>query len=170
MRSLLLFLSLCALLAAEPAAAPASAPASSLAEDFTNSFGPITVAFSEGTLTLTRNKALVDAGADWRPAGKAVPLDAEHDSVTIVPVAALNGGYYQVNILFFGADGQFIAEVPLVLDTNSSDPCTVGQVGKLAAAKAPGAASYFIRFRIQPVDQAGAAFSFRGVSAGPAKP
>jgi hypothetical protein len=148
----------------------AQEPAPSLAKDFATTFGPLTVTDDHGTAILTRTQAQVDAGADWRPGGQLVALDAAHDSVTIEPVAALNGAYYVVTLLCCDARGKFVAEVPLIPDTNQPEARTVTGLVALAAQKAPGATHYALRFRVQPVAKTGVAFSFRRITAQPTAP
>ena len=164
MRLLALFVALIALTAS------AQTPTPSLAKEFATPFGPLTVTDDQGNALLTRTQADVDAGVDWRPGGKLVPLDTEHDTVTIVPVAARNGAFYVVTILFHAADGRFLSEVPLLADTQKTEPQTCAGLAKLAATKAPGAANYALRFRIQPVGKAGAAFAFGAITASPTAP
>jgi MYXO-CTERM domain-containing protein len=134
------------------------------ADGFNDSFGGTTaVANGDGTVTLTRNTANVDAGINWTDMGSKVVIGSE-TVLKVTPSAAVNGGYYGINILFFDAADQYVSENVWISDTNSTDVQELADI--VAFAADPGVASFVLRFRIQPFDQAGAAFTFDKIEFG----
>jgi PEP-CTERM motif-containing protein len=129
------------------------------AAGFNDSFnGTTAVANGDGTVTLTRTTANVDAGINWTDMGSKVQINAGQNVLKVTPTAAVNGGYYGVNILFFDGADQYITESVWVNDTNSLAVQELSDIAGFAAN--PSAASFVLRFRIQPWGQAGAAFTF----------
>ncbi len=135
------------------------------AAGFNDSFnGTTAVANGDGTVTLTRTVANVDAGINWTDMGSKVQISGQN-VLRVTPTAAINGGYYGVNILFFDAADQYLSENVWVNDTNSLAVQELADVQALAGN--PSATSYVLRFRIQPWGQAGAAFTFDQIEAVP---
>ena len=134
------------------------------ADGFNDSFnGTTAVANGDGTVTLTRNTANVDAGINWTDMGSKLLIGS--DSVLkVTPTAAVNGGYYGINILFFDAADQFLSENVWISDTNSTAVQELPDI--VAFAANPSATSFVLRFRIQPFDQAGSAFTFDQIEFG----
>ncbi len=128
------------------------------ADGFNDSFnGTTAVANGDGTVTLTRTVANVDAGINWTDMGSKIQLSGQN-VLQLTPSAAVNGGYYGVNILFFDAADQYLSEQVWITDTNDTAMQQLSDIQALAGD--PNAASFVLRFRIQPWGQAGAAFTF----------
>lgn len=140
------------------------------AGNFAPTFGPISVtadSLGDGRVTLTRRPGEGDAGVDWLIRGQSdLPLDANHDHLTIFPHASVGGGYYVASLLFFKQDGTFIAEKVWIEDTNETTPRSLQSVEQIAAIwGVEGAHQYRLRIRINPVDKAGAGFVFDRIAA-----
>lgn len=139
-------------------------------ENFGEGFGPIAVEATEegeGYVTLTRTAANQDAGVDWLIGGQTdLPLDENHDQLSLTPRAAVADGYYVASLLFFDREGSFLKETVWIEDTNLIEPQVLNSVS--AHAEKHGASDadrYRLRLRINPVNKAGAGFSFDQISA-----
>jgi hypothetical protein len=130
------------------------------AANFHNPFGGETAtANGDGTVTILRNTAGVDAGINWVPNGQNIPILGNED-LTVTPVAAVNGGFWVPTILFFNATGNFLGEKTWLGDTNTTQPQTL-DVQQLAITDGlPTAAQYFLRLRMDPFNTAGAGFTY----------
>ncbi len=128
------------------------------ADGFNDSFnGTTAVANGDGTVTLTRTVANVDAGINWTDMGYKIPIGTDN-ILRITPTESVNGGFYGVTLLVFDTSDQFLAEMVWIGDTDST---TIQEMPDVAAfVDNPSAASFVLRFRIQPYDQANAAFTF----------
>ena len=139
-------------------------------KNFSKGFGPIDIQATEndgGYATVTRTRGGGDAGADWLIEGKKnIPLDDNHKRLALTPLASVGGGYYVASLLFFDKSGSFIAEKVWIKDTNKPTPQVLGDVTKFASAQGvANAASYRLRIRINPIDQANAGFTFHAIKA-----
>lgn len=140
------------------------------ADNFAKPFGQLQVLVSddgEGLATLTRQAGDQDAGVDWLIDGEAdIPLDANHDVLTLKPSSAVGGGYYVTSLLFFKDDGTFIAEKIWLEDTSRVAPQTLKSVQAFAESHGiEGASKYRLRIRINPVGKEGAGFVFDQIRA-----
>ncbi|MBB6428296.1 hypothetical protein [Algisphaera agarilytica] len=139
-------------------------------ENFAKPFGPLQVQASgegDGLATLTRQAGDQDAGVDWLIGGETdIPLDADHDVLTLTPNSAVGGGYYVTSLLFFKADGTFIAEKTWLEDTSRVAPQVLKSVAAFAESQGvDGASKYRLRIRINPVGKEGAGFVFDQITA-----
>lgn len=119
-----------------------------------------------GNVTMARIDANADAGVDWfRDSHISI---ADHNRLEIYPVGTSTNGYYTVSLLFFNSTDNYIVETYAFTDMNSTSPLIIADVAGFAAANSvAGADKYFVRFRIQPIDQAGASFDFTQINAIP---
>ena len=131
--------------------------------------GTTATANGDGTVTLTRTLASEDAGIDWLITGTTpIPLGERADRVELFPVGPVNGGFYNVTIQFFDGGGSFVGEANWIADTQSTATQVLPSVPAFAAANGiSGPESYQLRFRIQPFNQANAAFQFDQINAVP---
>lgn len=113
-----------------------------------------------------------DAGIDWRNGGAGGVnfslSTAGTESVFVIrPVAPVNGGYYNVTILFF-SNATLVAQVPLIADTNLSDAHT-NDIAAFAFQNGVIADEWYPRIRVLPFDFDGAdrGFSFTELAAIP---
>lgn len=140
------------------------------AGNFGEGFGPIAVEATEeneGYVTLTRTAANQDAGVDWLIGGQTdLPLDEYHDQLSLTPRAAVADGYYVASLLFFDREGSFLKEIVWIEDTNLIEPQVLKSVSAYAEKHgASDAVRYRLRLRINPVNKAGAGFSFDQINA-----
>lgn len=157
------------MLAANPVQAAFIDPLDTAA-NFNAGFGGTTaVANGDSTVNLTRNTPSVDAGIDWLIGGVTkIPLNAGHNQLDVLPVAPVNGGFYSISLLFFDNTDTFISEVGWLADSQDTSTQTIPDLSAFAAANSVvDADSWFLRFRIQPFDQTGAAFQFTQIQAVP---
>ena len=143
--------------------------------DTTNNFfgsfnGTVATNNGDGTVSLIRNTPDVDAGIDWRNGGQAgvnLSLTGEH-LLSITPVAAFNGGYWNASILFFSNE-TFVGEANWISDNNSLDVrmTNVAQFATSVGGSVTNASHYIVRFRVQPFDQSNVGFTFTQITAVP---
>ncbi len=140
-------------------------------------FGPLRVSAStdgSGSVTLTRTGATEDAGVDWLIEGQInLPLDAGSDYLELSPLGPVGEGYYVASLLFFDAQGGYLAEHVWVEDTSAADPQVLESVSAFAERHGVrGAAQYRLRLRVHPVDRVSAGFTFDRIVAadGPSEP
>lgn len=120
----------------------------------------------EGGVTLTRTTS-EDAGCDF---GERLPMDAAHARVSVVPAAPVNGGYFNITILFFRDGGEFIREPLWTPDTQSTAPLVLADVREFARKQGiTGATSFLLRIRVLPnrFFGKGPGFRFLDISIGP---
>ena len=128
--------------------------------NFDSPFGGETVtANGDGTVTILRNNAGVDAGINWQPGGQNIPI-AGNELLTITPVAAVSGGYWVPTILLFDSGGNFLGEKPWLGDTNTTAPQTLNIPDFATSKGVSGAAQYYLRLRMDPFNNAGSGFTF----------
>lgn len=142
------------------------------ASNFAEPFGPMQIQATEendGTVTLTRQAGTDDAGIDWMIEGEAnLPITLATDHLNLTPTQAINDGYYVASLLFFNAQGDYLAEAVWVSDTNELETQTLESVSAFAAAHdASQATHYRLRLRVHPVSRAGAGFAFDRIAATP---
>ena len=104
---------------------------------------------------------------DWLIDGEVdLPLDLNHDQLTVSPQASVGGGYYVVSLLFFDQEGAFLAENIWIEDTDMVAAQTLASVKHFAAQNdVSGATRYRVRIRINPVGKQGAGFVFDRIAA-----
>ncbi len=135
--------------------------------NFSAGFGGTTATDNgDSTVTLTRTVADQDAGIDWMIDGTTrLPLDDGHNRLELQPVEPVNGGYYSVSLLFFNAGSDFLGEPYWIVDSQSTSLQVLPDIDAFATGNSiSGAATWFIRFRIQPFDLADAAFKFDSIA------
>ena len=115
-----------------------------------------------GTVTLTRNEASVDAGVDWM-LNSHLSLTPDHNTLIVQPVTDAANDFYSISLLFFQG-ASFTGEIDWVLNSNADTTQTLADVSAIAPA---GSDNYFVRFRIQPFETAGASFRFTEIRAVP---
>ncbi len=135
------------------------------AASFPSCFGGTGVTGSAPVIMI-RTVADVDAGCDF---GSMIPFDAAHARIEVRPDGPVNGGFWNLSLLFFDESGRALDLQPVwVTDTQSSAIRVLPDVRTWAQAhQVERASSYRLRFRVQPQNRAGAAFAFRNVRIGP---
>jgi len=133
------------------------------AANFSGGFnGTAATANGNGTVTLSRTQSGIDAGVDWRPAGGDGFLSLTTERyLTLTPTGPVNGGTYNVNLLFWEINPSD-PEVPVFVTERNWLPqtgTTAGQyldVAQFAADEGiTDADLYFVRFRIDPYTYTG---------------
>lgn len=148
--------------------------------DTTNSFfgafgGVIASNTAAGEVTLFKPDPPpggADAGINWRNGGAGGSdfslSPAGTESVFVInPVTPVNGGYYNVSILFF-SNGNFVTEIGLIPDTNLTDGHT-NDISLFAYQNGVNATEWFPRIRVLPFDFDGVdrGFTFTQIAAIP---
>lgn len=130
------------------------------AANFTSSFnGETATANGDGTVTVLRNTANVDAGVNWHPGASDANSVAlvGNEILTVTSTASVNGGAYVPTVLFFDNTGAFLAEK----NPNGADVTVPGTNQWNLATIAPvGTNSYWFRVRTDPGGTTGTGFTF----------
>jgi hypothetical protein len=103
---------------------------------------------------------------DWTmPNGGSNPyIDIMSNGLLQLNLVSVTSGFqYDANVLFFGSGSNnptFLAEVPWLVNQDSTDLSPSVDVSTLAPS---GASQYFLRFRLLPPNQEGAAITFSSI-------
>jgi hypothetical protein len=89
--------------------------------------GTSATANGDGTVILSRTQSGVDAGIDWMQGGTSLLSLASENLLVITPASSgsINGGMYNVNILFWTSTDVFVTEVNWLSDSTSTSPQTL---------------------------------------------
>lgn len=135
-------------------------------DNFTSGFGGVSAsANGDGTVTLQRSIANVDAGIDWRPDGTFFFDISSEPLLSVTPTSPENGGFYSTSILFFDGSDSFISEQAWIGDTNSVAVQSLDVENWVSTPV--GAEQYFLRFRILPFTSTDGGFTFTQMAAVP---
>lgn len=135
-------------------------------DNFTSGFGGASaLANGDGTVTLQRSIANVDAGIDWRPDGTFFFDISSEPLLSITPTAPVDGGFYSTSLLFFDGSDSFISEQAWIGDTNS---VAIQSLDVATWASTPGTAEqYVLRIRVLPFNSEDGGFTFTQMAAVP---
>lgn len=139
-------------------------------EDF-ECFGGTIAEKAESGVTLTRTKSRVDAGCNYMPDGRRIPLDAAR--ILLNPSRRQNGAYCVVTLTFEAGPGNFVGEHDWIADNGRGcldlSELSLPDVSRWANDhNITGATHYFIKIRVQPWDKEGPSLTFSRISAQPA--
>ena len=141
------------------------------AEDFECFGGTIAESADDG-VTLRRTKSRIDAGCNYMPKGRRIPLDATRNRFLLHPSRRQNGASCWVTLTFEADPGKFVVEHDWIPDNGQGclelSELVLPDVRKWAADhNITDAKYYFIKIRVQPWDREGPAITFRRILAGP---
>jgi|GEM_PF-5291503 len=130
-------------------------------------FGSVNVSATSNILTAQRTAASVDSGYNWLNTGATFfslnAPDAQFE-LSVNVNSMINGGFYSISAIIYDASDNFLEEVTLQTDTNSTG---VFNYDVSAAATNINAAQYSARVRILPFASTDAGVEFNSLSAVP---
>lgn len=118
-------------------------------------FGGTIAERGDNGVTLRRTESHVDAGCNYMPDGRRIPLDADHNRILLHPSRRQNGAYCVVTITFEADLGNFVGEHEWIDDNGRGciglSELSLPDVREFAREHGiMGATHYFIKIRVQP--------------------
>lgn len=133
-------------------------------EDFECFGGSIAKKTIDG-VALTRTRTHVDAECNYIPGGTDIPLDSQHNHVSLYPSKQESGAYCVVTLTFKNISGDFVGEHDWIPDNGRGcrdlSELSLQNVRNWAQKNnIMDATHYFIKIRIQPWDKKGQTLTF----------